>query len=322
MEMAKTTDLFNTLICKNLFPHTVELARRGKYREAEESIRFILNHDTSLEYFLFLGKVYVQQGRYEEAITEWKRVLERDPENSEARAAIFKAEELIESFLLPYLFKWRLITVVLGLFLVMSLSVSFTLWKGKADVFFQYRDSLKDKQILSIKYEEIEKEFEKARKEIDFSKIRNQELARKREEDKVNYQELAKEYEELEMKNGNQLVITLKGGHKLAQIKGLSDLEITIKQRDGDVSVYGEVPTEYLKGLIEKAIKGLEGVESVDVKGLKITHQYSISKGDALSKISEEIYGNHRKWMKIFKANKDKIKDPDILRPGDSLYIP
>ncbi|MCS7205588.1 MAG: LysM peptidoglycan-binding domain-containing protein [Leptospiraceae bacterium] len=36
----------------------------------------------------------------------------------------------------------------------------------------------------------------------------------------------------------------------------------------------------------------------------------------------KEIYNNPRKWPKIYDANKDQIKDPDLIYPGQKLKIP
>ena len=51
---------------------------------------------------------------------------------------------------------------------------------------------------------------------------------------------------------------------------------------------------------------------------------YKVQKGDTLQKISSqpEIYGTSKKWMKIYEANKDKLKSPDKIRPGQELKIP
>ncbi|MCK9329993.1 MAG: LysM peptidoglycan-binding domain-containing protein [Candidatus Cloacimonetes bacterium] len=51
---------------------------------------------------------------------------------------------------------------------------------------------------------------------------------------------------------------------------------------------------------------------------------YSVVKGDYLSKISgyDFIYGDHSKWGIIFRANRDQIKDPNIIYEGQNLRIP
>jgi nucleoid-associated protein YgaU len=49
---------------------------------------------------------------------------------------------------------------------------------------------------------------------------------------------------------------------------------------------------------------------------------YVVKKGDSLSKIAKQEYGDASKWRRIFEANKDKIKDPDLIHPGQELKIP
>ena len=49
---------------------------------------------------------------------------------------------------------------------------------------------------------------------------------------------------------------------------------------------------------------------------------YTVVKGDSLSKIAKQEYGDANQWRKIFEANKDVIKDPDLIYPGQSLRIP
>jgi nucleoid-associated protein YgaU len=49
---------------------------------------------------------------------------------------------------------------------------------------------------------------------------------------------------------------------------------------------------------------------------------YVVQKGDSLSKIAKREYGNANDWPKIFEANRDIIKDPDLIHPGQTLKIP
>src|SRR5262249_13325365 len=49
---------------------------------------------------------------------------------------------------------------------------------------------------------------------------------------------------------------------------------------------------------------------------------YTIQSGDTLSKISRQFYGDANQYMKIFEANRDKLKDPDKIRPGQEIVIP
>jgi nucleoid-associated protein YgaU len=47
-----------------------------------------------------------------------------------------------------------------------------------------------------------------------------------------------------------------------------------------------------------------------------------VRSGDSLNKIVREILGDVNRWPEIFEANKDKIKDPDLIYPGQELRIP
>jgi len=50
--------------------------------------------------------------------------------------------------------------------------------------------------------------------------------------------------------------------------------------------------------------------------------KYVVKKGDSLWKIAGKVYHNPLKWPKIYKANKDKIKNPNRIHPGQVLIIP
>ncbi len=47
-----------------------------------------------------------------------------------------------------------------------------------------------------------------------------------------------------------------------------------------------------------------------------------VAKGDSLSAIAKKYYGDGNKYMKIFDANKDQLKDPDKIQVGQKLRIP
>ena len=49
---------------------------------------------------------------------------------------------------------------------------------------------------------------------------------------------------------------------------------------------------------------------------------YEVVSGDSLSKIAKQFYGDAGKYMKIFDANKDQLKDPNKIDVGQKLKIP
>jgi nucleoid-associated protein YgaU len=52
------------------------------------------------------------------------------------------------------------------------------------------------------------------------------------------------------------------------------------------------------------------------------TSTYVVKSGDTLSKIAKDLLGDAERWPEILAANKDKIKDPDAIKPGQELKIP
>ena len=52
------------------------------------------------------------------------------------------------------------------------------------------------------------------------------------------------------------------------------------------------------------------------------TKTYTVKSGDSLSKIAKAQYGDASEWKRIYDANRDKIKDPDLIHPGQEFTIP
>lgn len=75
-----------------------------------------------------------------------------------------------------------------------------------------------------------------------------------------------------------------------------------------------------------------EVVPQVDFSGVTATvdstaeivgeQQYTVQKGDNLSKIAKNLLGSANAWKQIFDANSDVLKDPDKIFPGQVLKIP
>lgn len=49
---------------------------------------------------------------------------------------------------------------------------------------------------------------------------------------------------------------------------------------------------------------------------------YTVQRGDTLSAIAKKFYGNAGEYPRIFEANRDQLKDPDKIMPGQVLKIP
>ena len=50
--------------------------------------------------------------------------------------------------------------------------------------------------------------------------------------------------------------------------------------------------------------------------------EYTVQKGDSLWKIAKENLGSGFKWSEIYEANRDAIRDPDLIYVGQTLQLP
>ena len=49
---------------------------------------------------------------------------------------------------------------------------------------------------------------------------------------------------------------------------------------------------------------------------------HTVVKGDTLSKLARDYYGDASKWKAIHEANRDQISNPDLIQIGWELKIP
>ena len=49
---------------------------------------------------------------------------------------------------------------------------------------------------------------------------------------------------------------------------------------------------------------------------------YTVAAGDSLSKIAKRYYGDAQQWRRIYDANREQVKNPDLIHPGQKLRIP
>ena len=66
----------------------------------------------------------------------------------------------------------------------------------------------------------------------------------------------------------------------------------------------------------------VEGGSSSTASNAATGKTYTVKKGDSLSKIAKREYGDAQQWHRIFEANRDTIKDADLIYPGQVIRIP
>jgi len=112
-----------------------------------------------------------------------------------------------------------------------------------------------------------------------------------------------------------------------AQAAGATNLQV--RQQGTVLYIDGEVPSEDVKkqlwdkyNQIDPDYRSGDLVMNLNVIGGGTTTQmeeYTVVSGDSLSKIGQR-YGVS--WQKIYEANRDRIKNPDLIQPGWKLKIP
>jgi nucleoid-associated protein YgaU len=114
--------------------------------------------------------------------------------------------------------------------------------------------------------------------------------------------------------------------HIEASNPGINDLGVKFK--DGVVSLTGQAKSAEA---MEKAVLmagNVQGVSEVVLDNMKAppaeasVEYYIVQKGDTLSAIARRYYGNPNDYPKIFEANREVIKDPDLIYPGQKIRIP
>jgi hypothetical protein len=95
----------------------------------------------------------------------------------------------------------------------------------------------------------------------------------------------------------------------------------------GKVTISGMTTYQLEKDLFWDAIKkhaGWEQEVAADIRTEKtdIHGIHTVQAGESLSKIAKVHLDNPNRYMDIFNANKDQLKDPNVIQPGQKLVIP
>lgn len=99
------------------------------------------------------------------------------------------------------------------------------------------------------------------------------------------------------------------------------------REEGGKLHVSGTTTYQLEKDVLWDAIKKQSGWENEVAADIKTERSdihgiYTVQAGDSLSKIAKVHLDNGNRYMDIFNANKDKLKSPDLIHPGQQLVIP
>lgn len=102
----------------------------------------------------------------------------------------------------------------------------------------------------------------------------------------------------------------------------IENLEVKVEGDTIKLSGEGSEEAKEKAALIAGNVKGIKNVEFEGVKEDSDENYYEIKSGDSLSKIAKHFYGDGNLYDKIFEANKEVIKDPNLIYPGQKIRIP
>jgi nucleoid-associated protein YgaU len=114
---------------------------------------------------------------------------------------------------------------------------------------------------------------------------------------------------------------------------GFNTSNIQVSVDDEKVTLAGTIDTIDNKNKVIVTAGNIEGISSVEDRIVVLQPPvvtppppekqfYTVKKGDYLSKIAKQVYGNANKYNIIFEANKPMLKDPNLIYPGQVLVIP
>lgn len=121
---------------------------------------------------------------------------------------------------------------------------------------------------------------------------------------KTKYNELIQKAKDLGIAN-----LEVREQNNVLYIDGDSD---TSAAKDEVWAVYEKLDPEFRSADVVMNINSPEGSEPQDV-------EYTVVAGDNLTKIAK---AHGTTWQKIHEANKDRIKNPDLIQVGWKLKIP
>jgi nucleoid-associated protein YgaU len=107
----------------------------------------------------------------------------------------------------------------------------------------------------------------------------------------------------------------------------LGIVNFLIAEQGDKLQLTGTAAYQLAKDELWNAIKRHTGWQDEIEADIKVANtdlhgQYTVKGGDSLSRIAKYIYGDASAFPKIFEANRDILKTPDVIHPGQVLKIP
>jgi len=189
-----------------------------------------------------------------------------------------------------------------------------------------YENQIKEinEQVAEEKGKEVEKETEYSNK----LSLLTEEKSKLETQLKVS-QELLSERENTiallkQQKEDSEKVISDKDKIMVELSESIKGYEDLVKEIQEQMAQEGkEKEAEYADKLaLLKEAKDIIEAKLTEAIKKSVPDYYEVEKGDSLWNIAERFYSTGDKWIRIFEANTDKIKNPDMIYPYQRFTIP
>ncbi len=229
-----------------------------------------------------LGKDYLSQGREEEALSAFLRVIDarRDAPESHLEAGHLYLRQMKDPIRAIYHFERFL--------------------QSKP----QSPQASKVRQLIETAQKEFARQLPAQPYQGDLERIDLMDLVKN----------LKVENESLK----EELVTAESRINKLERILG----RLQDRSRTGQTSSAAPLPGERNAGVSRQAETARQATAQDDPDPGAVPETYTVQSGDSLSGISRRFYGTPSRWIDIYQANRDRLSSENALRVGQELRIP
>ena len=105
----------------------------------------------------------------------------------------------------------------------------------------------------------------------------------------------------------------------------LNDIRSAVSAAMVDIKKNSKTKDNISEATIKSAGKALKSIVASDESTPKrtlISTTVTVQAGENLYKIAQRVYGSGKNYLALFEANKDILKDPDLIRVGQVLKVP